>query len=186
MDNGSKKGRKGYVKIIILLLLFILFTFCWKSEKNENLNDLTPLQAVDTYPSLEAFTYALEADVENSCPVLHYGTLYYLEEDQGLHLESVKVGESYFNCQYENDILLITDRAEDGNAVLEHLLVNNSDLFIKETTGALEYYVIQGDDVTYYFWIQDGDLLQLNLPVDSDVTWPDVLSSLESVNLDAN
>lgn len=74
--------------------------------------------------------------------------IYYLADDNhlGLSLSTVNVRESHFNCAYDDEILLITNRVENANAELESMVNNNPETFTKMQEGNLEYYYIQEYD----------------------------------------
>lgn len=86
--------------------------------------------------------------------------------------------ESYFNCVYDNEVLLITNRVENGNVDLEVMVGNNPETFTKSRVGDLEYYYIYEDNYNYYFWMQDGYSLQLNVPDGLELMLSSVVDNL--------
>lgn len=136
---------------------------------------------MDTYNSLAALESAfLEASTSNTRSVFEDERIYYLSEDHslGLSLEKINVSKGYFNCKYGNEIMLITNRGEDGHIALEVMVDNNSEIFTKQQVGNLEYYYIYEKFCNYYFFEYDGYLLQINIPDDSEMEFGDMINYL--------
>lgn len=143
-----------------------------------------PLQltSIDTYSSLTELEEAFStASTSNARSVFPDERIYYLTDNNqlGLSLRNINVRESYFNCVYDDEILLITNRVENGNVDLEVMTNNNPETFTKKQEGNLEYYYIQENGWNYYFWIQDGHSLQLNIPTTSTLELEDFIDNLE-------
>lgn len=69
----------------------------------------------------------------------------------------------------ENGVCIYTHRLEDGAAGLEVMTANNPDVFIEKQENGFEYYYASGEDHQYFLWLQDGDLVQLNVPYNVDI-----------------
>lgn len=182
------------INIIVLLLVFFL-SGCQiqdpqKKEQNNfssiGLDEPSRLNNMDIYNSLKELKHAfLTASTSNVCCIYPREKVYYLIEDNkmGLSLDSIYVRESYFNCVYSNDVLLITDRIENGSAALQALISNNPGTFTKKQEGDLVYYYIQENECRYYFWIQNDSLLQLNIPTSLDLSFSDILDNLAYMDI---
>ena len=55
---------------------------------------------------------------------------------------------------------------------------NNPETFTKSRVGDLEYYYIYKDNCNYYFWMQDGYSLQLNVPDGLELMLSSVVDNL--------
>ena len=96
-----------------------------------------PLIGIETYRSLNA---RIMFDDEK---------VYYLSDDNifGASMQEVQDAESYFNCIYDDGVMLITNRYEDGYGALEHMTANNSDVFSKKQIDGIKYYYAVEDVV---------------------------------------
>ena len=141
-----------------------------------------PLIGIETYRSLHELAAAFEsAAVSNARIMFDDEKVYYLSDDNifGASMQEVEVNESYFNCIYDDGIMLITNRYEDGRRALEQMTANNSEVFSKKQTDGIEYYYMADDETEYYLWIQGDTYVQLNVPVGSDIGLGDVVKDLE-------
>ena len=107
--------------------------------------------------------------------------VYYLSDDNlfDASLQEVQVAESYLNCIYDNGIMLITNRYEDGRQALEHMTANNPHAFSKKQVDGMEYYYAVEDGIEYYLWIQDDTYVQLNVPAGNNICLRDFVKNLE-------
>lgn len=177
------------INIIVLLSLLVLSGCQAPDTKNTSSEAATdfsieePMQltSMDTYGSLFELEAAFSiASTSNARSIFSDERIYYLADDNqlGLSLENINVRESYFNCVYDNDVLLITNRVENGNVDLEVMVGNNPEIFTKSQVGDLEYYYIHEDNCNYYFWVQDGYSLQLNVPDGLELVLSNVVDNL--------
>lgn len=175
---------------IIVLLSLLVLSGCQAPEttdiSSEAATDFSieePMKrtSMDTYGSLFELEAAFSiASTSNARAIFPDERIYYLADDNqmGLSLKKINVRESYFNCVYDNEVLLITNRVENGNVDLEVMVGNNPEIFTKSQSGDLEYYYIHEDKCNYYFWVQDGYSLQLNVPDGLDVVLSNVVDNL--------
>ena len=139
------------ITLVVILSLLVL-SGCQTSDTKNATSEATTdfsikepmrLSNMDTYDSLSELEAAFSsASISKARSVFSDERVYYLADDnqQGLSLEKINVRESYFNCVYDNDILLITNRVENGNVDLEVMVGNNPETFTKSKAGELEYY----------------------------------------------
>lgn len=181
----------------ILVLFFLFMLSGCQAHESEDTSPGTsyaldaeapfPLTSIDSYRSLSELKAAFSiASTSNTRSVFPNEKIYYLADDNpfGLSLKNINVRESYFNCVYDDEILLITNRVEDGNVNLELMINNNPEIFTKMEEGNLEYYYMQENGWNYYFWIQDGHSLQLNIPAASTFVFHDFIDNLEYEEID--
>ena len=172
-------------RIIGIAALIVMLTGCGSnamSGKTSLQESIEPLIDNQTYKSLDALAAAFEPDTASNVRLLFDDEkVYYLSDDNifGASMQEVQVNESYFNCIYEDGIMLITNRFEDGRRALEHMTANNSEVFSKKQTDGMEYYYTADDETEYYLWIQGDTYVQLNVPVGSDIGLGDVVKDLE-------
>lgn len=179
-------------KSTVILLIFLLMLHGCQAHISQDMSTNTSdaveaeepflLTSIDSYSSLPELEAAfLVASTSNTKSVFPDERIYYLADDNpsGLSLKNIYVRESYFHCVYDDEILLITNRIQNGNTALEIMVRNNPGIFTKMQEGNLEYYYIQEDGWNYYSWIQDGHFLQLNLPTSSALTFHDFIGNLE-------
>ncbi|MCI9046913.1 MAG: hypothetical protein HFG71_06510 [Hungatella sp.] len=177
------------INIIVLLSLLVLSgcqTPNIEDTSSEAATDFSieePMQltSIDTYGSLSELETAFSiASTSNARAIFSDERIYYLADDNqlGLSLKKINVRESYFNCVYDNEVLLITNRVENGNVDLEVMVGNNPETFTKSRVGDLEYYYIYEDNCNYYFWMQDGYSLQLNVPDGLELMLSSVVDNL--------
>lgn len=181
----------------ILVLFFLFMLSGYQAHESEDTSPGTsyaldaeapfPLTSIDSYRSLSELKAAFSiASTSNTRSVFPNERIYYLTDDNpfGLSLKNINVRESYFNCVYDDEILLITNRVEDGNVNLELMINNNPEIFTKMEERNLEYYYMQENGWNYYFWIQDGHSLQLNIPAASTFVFHDFIDNLEYEEID--
>ena len=172
-------------RIIGIAALIVMLTGCGANAmpgETSLQESIEPLIANQTYKSLDALAAAFEPDTASNVRLLFDDEkVYYLSDDNifGASMQEVQVNESYFNCIYEDGIMLITNRYEDGYGALEHMTANNSDVFSKKQIDGIEYFYAVDDGVEYYLWIQGDTYVQLNVPVGSDIGLGDVVKDLE-------
>lgn len=100
---------------------------------------------MDTYGSLSELENAFSvASTSTARSIFLNERIYYLVDNNQLELslENINVRESYFNCVYDNEILQITNRVENGNVELEVMVGNNPDTFTMLQAEDLEYYYL--------------------------------------------
>ena len=68
----------------------------------------------------DAYDHSVWNDVPVSKPVKPGYNIF------GASMQEVQAAESYFNCIYDDGVMLITNRYEDGYGALEHMTANNS------------------------------------------------------------
>lgn len=126
---------------------------------------------------MQAFETAASSNTKS---IISNEKVYYLSEDNnlGLSLANIQVREGYFKCTYDDGILLITQRLSDGAAGLDVLTTNNPDSFTKKQGNGYEYYYDSDDNADYYYWLQDGTFLQLNIPKGIDLSLDEIIADL--------
>ena len=166
--------------MIGIIALIVMLTGCQSNAiptETSLQESVEPLIDIETYKSLDE----LAAAVSNARIMFDDEKVYYLSDDNifGASMQEVQAAESYFNCIYDDGVMLITNRYEDGYGALEHMTANNSDVFSKKQIDGIEYYYAVEDGVEYYLWIQDNTYVQLNVPVGSNIGLGDVVKDLE-------
>lgn len=148
----------------------------------------TPSQmiSIQTYESLDELLAAFAAaEVPVTRAMIDDEKVYYLPENNvfGVSLQEVQAAEAYFNCVYDNGMMLITKRYENGPHALEHMVANNQEVFAKKQEGDMEYYYADEDGIAYYFWVQDNTYLQLNIPEEVSIKLTEVASNIKCMDL---
>ena len=140
-------------RIIGIAVLIVMLTGCGSnamSGKTSLQESIEPLIDNQTYKSLDALAAAFEPDTaSNIRPLFDDEKVYYLSDDNifGASMQEVQDAESYFNCIYDDGVMLITNRYEDGYGALEHMTANNSDVFSKKQIDGIKYYYAVEDVV---------------------------------------
>lgn len=182
-----------YKKLIGWIVLAALITGCKANANSAELVSPDTVEqaaasysAVDIYGSLEDLMQAYNIATASNARTISESAeekVYYLADDNslGLSLTKIEVTESYFNCIYNDEICVITNRYEDGASALNSITSTNTNTFTKEQTDGYEYYYASDKNYKYYLWLNDGVYMNLNVPTGVDIDIKDIATNLESM-----
>jgi hypothetical protein len=178
-------------KIIGTLSIAIILTGCQPNsvplETTTNVSveqivsEPETLTQIDVYTSLDSLRLAFEITTSsNEQIMLSDEKVYYLTEDNdlGSSLKEILVREGYFNCTYNDGIMVITHRLSNGAEGLDVLTTNNPNTFSKRQVDGYEYYYVLDNTTHYYYLLQDSTFVQINVPKEIDVTLDEVLRNI--------
>lgn len=180
-----------YKKLVWIIALAVMLIGCQsKAASTETPSQKAEIPkhmiSIQTYESLDELLAAFEvATASNAKTMIDDEKVYYLPENNafGVSMQEVQAVESYFNCVYDNGMMLITKRYEDGPRALENMVANNTEVFAKQQEGDIEYYYANEDGIEYYLWIQDNTYLQLNIPEGDSISLSEVVQNIECMSI---